>query len=130
MESRDFINVIDIADGVIKSLDNEDSNGEVINLGSGVGTSVLEITDILRKAYQSNSKINITGDFRLGDIAHNIADIGKAERILGFKQAISLEEGVTTFCNWVKGQKYDNSRYEKSLSEMENAGMFVILNTD
>ena len=125
MESRDFINVIDIADGVIKSLDNEDSNGEVINLGSGVGTSVLEITDILRKAYQSNSKINITGDFRLGDIAHNIADIGKAERILGFKQAISLEEGVTTFCNWVKGQKYDNSRYEKSLSEMENAGMFV-----
>ena len=66
----------------------------------------------------------------MGDIAHNIADIGKAERILGFKQAISLEEGVTTFCNWVKGQKYDNSRYEKSLSEMENAGMFVILNTD
>ena len=110
---------------LFRSLDNEDSNGEVINLGSGVGTSVLEITDILRKAYQSNSKINITGDFRLGDIAHNIADIGKAERILGFKQAISLEEGVTTFCNWVKGQKYDNSRYEKSLSEMENAGMFV-----
>lgn len=125
LESRDFINVKDIASGVIASLDNAESNGEIINLGSGVGTSVIEITNILKKAYNSSSVINVTGDFRLGDIAHNIADISKAERILGFKQTISLEDGLTVFCNWVQGQEHDNSGYEKSLSEMENAGMFV-----
>ena len=125
MESRDFINVVDIATGVINSIENERSNGETINLGSGIGTSVNEITEILKKAYKSESNINITGDFRLGDIAHNVADISKAEKILGFKQTISLEEGLIQFCNWVQGQEHDNSGYEKSLSEMEKAGMFI-----
>lgn len=125
LESRDFINVKDIASGVIASIDNEKSNGEVINLGSGIGTSVIEITEILKNAYSSSSVINITGDFRIGDIAHNIADMGKAEEILGFKQTVSLEDGLQAFCNWVKGQKHDNSGYENSLSEMENAGMFI-----
>lgn len=124
-ESRDFINVVDIASGVIASLENEKSNGETINLGSGVGTSVNEITEILKKAYNSNSEIRITGDFRLGDIAHNVADISKAENILDFKVTVGLEEGLTQFCNWVKGQEHDNSGYEKSLNEMEEAGMFI-----
>lgn len=125
LESRDFINVVDIARGVIDSLKNEKSNSETINLGSGVGTTVNQITEILKKAYKSESAINITGDFRLGDIAHNVADISKAEEILDFKQTISLEEGLTQFCNWVQGQEHDNSGYEKSLSEMEKAGMFI-----
>lgn len=125
MESRDFVNVVDIASGVIAALDNLKSNGETINLGSGIGTSVNEITDILKKAYKSKSEINITGDFRLGDIAHNVADITKAEDILGFKVTVGLEEGLTQFCNWVQGQEHDNSGYEKSLNEMEKVGMFI-----
>lgn len=125
LESRDFINVIDIACGVIKSIDTPDSNSEVINLGSGIGTSVIEITNILKKAYQSESQINVSGDFRLGDIAHNVADIEKAEKILGFKQTVFLEDGLTEFCNWVKGQNHDNSGYERSLNEMEKAGIFI-----
>ena len=41
LESRDFINVVDIAKGVIAAIDNAKSNSEIINLGSGVGTSVI-----------------------------------------------------------------------------------------
>lgn len=125
LESRDFINVRDIAFAVIASLDNSVTHGETINLGSGVGTSVIEITNILKRAYNSKSEIRITGDFRLGDIAHNVADIAKAERLLGFRQTVSLESGLSEFCKWVEGQEHDNSGYEKSLNEMENAGMFV-----
>ena len=44
---------------------------------------------------------------------------------IGFKITVGLEEGLTQFCNWVKGQEHDNSGYEKSLSEMEKAGMFI-----
>lgn len=124
-ESRDFINVKDIARGVIDSIENEESNGEIINLGSGVNTSVIEIAEILKKHYSSSSEIKITGDFRIGDIAHNKADISKAMKILDFKPTVSLDEGLEEFCKWVKGQETDNSRYEQSLSEMENAGMFI-----
>ncbi len=124
-ESRDFVNVQDIADGVIASLDNDRSNGQIINLGSGINTSVIEIAEILRKYYHSCSEIKITGDFRIGDIAHNKADISKAKEILGFEPKISLNEGLKQFCDWVLSQDTDNSRYEKSLTEMERAGMFI-----
>ena len=125
LESRDFINVVDIAKGVIAAIDNAKSNSEIINLGSGVGTSVIDIANMLKEIYDSDSDINITGDFRIGDIAHNIADIQKAEDILGFKQTISLREGLTQFCQWVLGEDKDNSGYENSLIEMEKAGMFI-----
>ncbi|HBC99507.1 MAG TPA: epimerase [Lachnoclostridium sp.] len=125
LESRDFVNVKDVATAVIKALTEDKSNSEIINLGSGVGTSVIEIAELLKKTYHSQSQINITGDFRIGDIAHNIADISKAESLLDFKQSISLEDGLTAFCQWVLGEDKDNSGYEMSLTEMENAGMFI-----
>lgn len=125
LESRDFINVKDVASSVISSLEIEESNGEIINLGSGMETSVICIAGILKKAYRSKSIINITGDFRIGDIAHNKADITKASDILGFKQTVLLKDGLEEFCHWVIRQDADNSGYENSLSEMENAGMFI-----
>ena len=125
LESRDFINVKDIAVGVIDSIENEQSNGKVINLGSGTNTSVIEIAEILKKNYGSNSEIKVTGDFRIGDIAHNKADITKAQYILQFSPTVLLKDGLEEFCNWVKGQDKDNSGYESSLSEMERAGMFI-----
>ena len=52
---------------------------------SGVGTSVKEITQILKRAYKSESPINITGDFRLGDIAHNVACLLYTSQNIGMK---------------------------------------------
>ena len=125
LESRDFINVKDIAEGVIACLENDKSNGEVINLGSGINTSVIEIAEILKRHYKSTSEIKVTGDFRIGDIAHNKADITKARDILGFEPKINLNEGLKQFCDWVIDQETDNSKYEQSLTEMEQAGMFI-----
>lgn len=125
LESRDFVNVKDIADGVIACLGNEKSNGKTFNLGSGINTSVIEIAEILKKHYGSESEIRVTGDFRIGDIAHNKADISNARNILGFNPKISLEDGLAEFCKWVVGQDTDNSKYEQSLAEMEQAGMFI-----
>ncbi|MBQ9265050.1 MAG: NAD-dependent epimerase/dehydratase family protein [Clostridia bacterium] len=125
LESRDFINVKDVASCVIKAIDEPKSNGEIINLGSGVNTSVIEIAEILKKHYGSSSEIKVTGDFRIGDIAHNKADISKARAILGFRPTIELEKGLKEFCSWVVLQDKDNNGYERSLSEMEKVGMFI-----
>ena len=125
LESRDFVNVKDIADGVIACLENERSNGETINLGSGINTSVIEIAEILKKHYGSKSELKVTGDFRIGDIAHNKADISKARDILGFEPKMVLNDGLAEFCKWVVGQETDNSKYEQSLAEMERVGMFI-----
>ena len=75
--------------------------------------------------YKSSSMICVTGDFRIGDIAHNVADLSKARELLDFKPTIDLETGLQLFTAWVKNQEIDNSKYEKSLQEMEQAGMFL-----
>ena len=124
-ESRDFIHVKDIAKGVIAALDCAETDGEVINLGSRVNTSVMEIANLLKKYYGSESDLKITGDFRIGDIGHNRADISKAKRLIDFVPDISLEEGLKDFCKWVLSQECDNSGYEQSLCEMEKAGMLI-----
>ncbi|TPF78525.1 MULTISPECIES: NAD-dependent epimerase/dehydratase family protein [unclassified Bifidobacterium] len=125
LESRDFVNVKDVAAGVAASLTHPESNGETINLGSGVNTSVIDIANILKDAYASSSEINITGDFRIGDIAHNKADITKARTLLGFEPSISLHDGLNAFCKWVGTETVGDNGYEHSLEEMEHAGMFV-----
>lgn len=122
-EGRDFIYVSDIADGVISSIDNDRSNGMIINLGSGKETSVIEIANILKDEYNSDSNISITGDFRLGDIAHNFADIKIASDVLGFLPKVSLKEGIRTFCNWVKESEEESIAYKKSLYEMKERNM-------
>lgn len=125
LESRDYVNVLDIVDGIIACLDNDRSNGMTINLGSGKDTSIINIAETLKKHYNSQSEIRVTGDFRIGDIAHNKADISKASSILRFKPKISLSEGLEELCSWVIGQDIDNSKYEQSLAEMEEFGMFI-----
>ena len=123
LESRDYVYVTDIADGVVASLENDESNGQVINLGSGMDTSVIDLAHVLKKNLESRSSITITGDFRIGDIAHNKADILKAKKILGFNPKTDLVDGIRTFCEWVKGQEIFDDKYENSLDEIEHAGM-------
>lgn len=86
LESRDFVNVRDVARGVIDSIECEASNGETINLGSGINTSVIETAEILKKHYGSTSELKVTGDFRIGDIAHNKADISRPRAFSDFRQ--------------------------------------------
>lgn len=111
--------------GVINAISCSKANGEIINLGSGINTSVIEIAEILKKYYGSVSEIRVTGDFRIGDIAHNKADISKAQKILGFHTTVDLDDGLSEFCSWVVGQEKDDNGYEWSLSELEQAGMFI-----
>lgn len=125
LESRDFVNVKDVACGVVQSIDCAESNGQTINLGSGINTSVIDIAQKLKRYLNSDSIVSISGDFRIGDIAHNKADISKAQRILHFTPSISLDEGLNSFCKWVRSQKINNSKYDHSLVEMEKTGMFI-----
>lgn len=99
---------------MIDSIENARSNDETINLGSGINASVIEIVEILKKHYGSQSEIKITDDFRIGDMAHNKADISKAKKILNFEPTISFDDGLRAFCSWVEGQD-NQSMSEKGM---------------
>ena len=90
---RDYIHVVDLAQGHLKALDYaiNHKGHEAINLGTSKGTSVLELVAAFEKA--SGVKVNYKiAPRRPGDIASCYADTEKAEKLLGWKAKYNIED--------------------------------------
>ena len=100
---RDYIHVCDLAIGHIKALDKLDEidGTRAFNLGTGVGYSVLDIIKAFETANDLKLNYKIV-DRRPGDIATCFADATRAEKELGFKTELSLEQMCKTSWNFVK----------------------------
>ncbi len=122
-ESRDFIHVNDAVEATVKCIESDAANGEIFNVGTGVSTSVTTVAENLKKFYNIDFKINVSGQFRLGDIRHNFADISKIKAKLGFRPTISFEEGMSKFTNWVLQQNIQDVKFKESLDEMKVKGL-------
>lgn len=124
-ESRDFVYIDDVVDATIIGLEKDAADNHVFNVGSGKSTTVKKIAELLKVHYNSDSDIETTGNFRLGDIRHNFADISKIKKILGFTPKYEFEEGIKLFTDWVKKENVEkNNSYQESLSEMRDKGLF------
>lgn len=123
-ETRDFVYIDDISDAVILGLEKEEANYEVFNVGSGIATDVLTVTAALIKAYNSKVSIKVSGNYRLGDIRHNYADLTKIEKKLGFKAKFDFQTGINNFVQWVEGQDVSDDKYEDSIKEMKEKGLY------
>ena len=124
LESRDFVYIDDVVNATILGMQNQEANHEVFNVGSGTPITVLEVANQLKKFYESDIKIEVTGNFRLGDIRHNFADLSKIESKLGFKPSYDFTSGISKFVHWVKGQTINEDTYSKSVDEMKAKGLF------
>lgn len=90
---RDYIHVVDLAKGHVSAIEKMDSGVSIYNLGTGRGTSVLEIVNAFIKVTGADVPYQIVGR-RPGDIAVCFADAGKAERELEWKAELGIEEMV------------------------------------
>ena len=103
---RDYIYVGDLADAHVKALNRliekkNKENLEVFNLGTGIGSTVLEVVKTFEKV--NDLKLNYkTVGRRAGDIVEAFADNTKAEKELGWKPETSLEESMRTAWEWQK----------------------------
>lgn len=124
LESRDFVYVDDVVEATILGIEKDEANGQVFNVGLGVGIDVLTVANTLVKAYNSNSKITLSGNYRIGDIRHNYADLTKINERLGFEPKVNFVEGIQRFTAWVNQQKVVEDRYELSIEEMKEKGLY------
>jgi dTDP-L-rhamnose 4-epimerase len=123
-ESRDFVYIDDVIDATILGLEKDKANDEVFNVGSGVGTTVVDVANALKTNYHADVDIYITGNYRLGDIRHNIADLTKIKNKLGFEAKVSFSQGIKEFTDWVNTQAVEEDNYEKSISELKEKGLY------
>ena len=122
-QTRDFVYINDVVDATILGIEKESANGQVFNVGSGEPASVIQIAKDLKRLYDSNIKILINGQFRLGDIRHNYADLTKIKSVLGYKPKYNLKKGIDEFVSWVKNQEIMDDNYERSIVELKKKGL-------
>jgi dTDP-L-rhamnose 4-epimerase len=123
-ETRDFVFINDVIDATILGIEKEKANNEVFNVGTGVATDVITVANTLIKNYGIDAHVNITGNYRLGDIRHNYADLTKIRCKLGFNPKYTFSDGIKLFTDWVNTQQVEMDNYLKSIGEMKIRGLY------
>jgi dTDP-L-rhamnose 4-epimerase len=122
-QRRDFVHVEDVAQAFLLALDSPNAAGGVFNIGSGVDRSVTEVANLLAAAMgRPDLPPEIAGKARTGDVRHNIPDIGKAERELGYASAKDFSEGLAELAEWVAEQEAED-RVAEARRELEARGL-------
>ena len=123
-ETRDFVFISDVVEATVLGIEKETANNQVFNVGTGVATDVITVATELSNNYGIQVPITISGNYRLGDIRHNYADITKARQLLGFEPKVSFKEGLKQFTDWVNTQEVEEDKYQQSIDEMKAKGLY------
>jgi UDP-glucose 4-epimerase len=100
-QTRDFLFVEDACRAMLLAMEKEEAAGQVFNIASGKETSITDLGEIIfsfvGKDFEPERKPE-----RPQDIRRSVASIEKAERILGWRPQVFLEEGLKKTLEWVK----------------------------
>jgi dTDP-L-rhamnose 4-epimerase len=123
-ETRDFVFIDDVVDATILGIEKDEANNQVFNVGTGVPTEVNTVVEELMANYGRTVPVTISGNYRLGDIRHNFADLTKIKLVLGFEPKVDFKTGIAKFAAWVNTQEIKTDKYQQSLQEMKDKGLF------
>ncbi len=98
-QSMDFVYIEDVARANIVAL-MSDQTDEVFNVGTGVQTTLLELSRLLLKIYGSELTPEHLAPRTVNNVQARRADVAKAERLLGFKAGVDLETGLRALVQW------------------------------
>ena len=121
-ETRDFVFIDDVVAATVSAID-ADVSGQAFNVGTGEATDVITVASALKDAYGKGGEIRISGNYRIGDIRHNFADLSRAEAAIGYRPRVTFAEGVKRFAAWVLTQEIEDSGYQRSVDEMRAKGL-------
>ena len=98
---RDYIHVEDLARAHLAAINftGENTGCEAINIGTGQGATVLEMVNAFEKASRRSVPFMI-GPRRDGDVARSLAAVGKAEKLLGWKAQLNIDDMCRTTWAW------------------------------
>jgi UDP-glucose 4-epimerase len=96
----DFTYIDDTVEGIITSVEKFDAAKNVtMNLAFGQGTHLTEVAKVLRRLLKSTSDVSV-GPSRTGEVIRYIADISKAQALLGYSPKTSFKDGIQKSVEW------------------------------
>jgi len=122
-ESRDFVYIDDTVNATWNCISPERQGIGIFNVGTGIPTSIVQVADLIVKHLESSSEIEVTGQYRIGDIRHNYADLSKAKKDLNFSPNVAIEDGLKKFLDWATEQPIPELGFKSSLDELSKIGL-------
>lgn len=101
LASRDFVYVGDVVDGLILCA-TDGAPGDVYNLASGVETTIRELAERIVRISGSSSELVVRAPREWDRSGHRFGSTQKAERLLGFRACVSLDEGLGHTIDWMR----------------------------
>ena len=102
-QTRDFSFVEDIAWANLLAANTDKLDGLAVNVGSGEGTPIRKVAEILSQLLQIDIKPEARGEFRPGEMRHLTSDT-KLIREAGYQPQVGLEKGIQRYIDWIKTQ--------------------------
>jgi UDP-glucose 4-epimerase len=102
--TMDFVYIDDVARSNILALESEITD-DVFNVASGTETSLNELAASLLKVMGSNLKPEYGPERKVNAVPRRLADISKAQKMLGFRTQVDLEEGLCRLVDWWQSQR-------------------------
>jgi dTDP-L-rhamnose 4-epimerase len=126
LQSRDFVHVSDIVQGIERALESEDADGLALNIGTGRSTTVLDVAHVLARALDLDIEPEVVNRFRHGDIRHCYGDISAARERLGYEPRVSFDDGMRELCAWLAEEAPPaEDRVDRSTSELDQRGLVI-----
>ena len=107
-QTMDFVYIEDVARANILALQS-DASDEVFNVASGTETSLQDLAAALLKAMNSDLQLEYGPERKVNPVTRRLADTGKAERLLGFKATVGLDEGLRRLVAWWRANKLETA---------------------
>jgi UDP-glucose 4-epimerase len=101
-QTRDFVYVEDVVQALVKAGEVPAASGQVYNIGTGHGTSVLDLVQVLNRLLGTDL-LPRHATPRAGDVRQSRADITRARHELGYEPRVSLLEGMERTLAWYRG---------------------------
>jgi UDP-glucose 4-epimerase len=103
-QTMDFVHVEDIARANILAAQS-DATDTVYNIATATETSLLELAEALQKVMGSTAGLEFGPARSVNSVTRRLADISAAERDLGWKPSITLEDGLASLVSWWRAQR-------------------------
>lgn len=103
-QTRDFVYVSDVVEAMLLAADGVSVTNRVFNIGGGKSVPIIELVDIIQRLFPENPD-PVFGPPRQGDLRFSEADISSAERALGYRPRIDLQEGLGITVEWFRSRR-------------------------
>lgn len=120
LQTRDFTYVEDVAEANLLVAEDDRANGQVLNVGTGVGTTVMDFARMLQGVIGGPDPV-CSGEFRPSDARHVVCDSTRLQA-LGWEPLVPVEVGVKHYAEWFLAEGR-TGRVPDAVAELRGAGI-------